>query len=297
MRLADTTDCSIYMGEGSLDEEVLAVLYEVFGDTLEFQLTLSCNSDWESISACIKFNEEEDKYYCDTEVTESSEEEDEEDEEDGEDGEDEKKIKYQLSELDVQLHENSEKIIEIKIAPGSGISEEIRAGDDGVTLDCIMWWNTGSFRYEIPAKNLIELLSSKPIDEINSEDLDEFEFELISVEDGNLGFKKFNDIDIENENEIIESLKGSKYEIDVEEEEDKYFEIEQQMRALYDNGDIYDSEYTFGSLFSLEFDDDEFGSYFVDWHYSKNLFTNAKRHYDDSDYEKAIKVLQKYIAF
>ena len=106
MRLADTTDCSIYMGEGSLDEEVLAVLYEVFGDALEFQLTLSCNSDWESISACIIFNEEEDKYYCDTEVTESSEEDDEEDEDDDElDGEDEKKLKYQLSELDVQLHE------------------------------------------------------------------------------------------------------------------------------------------------------------------------------------------------
>ena len=78
MRLADTADSSIYMGEGSLDEEVLAVLYEVFEDTLEFRLTLSCNSDWESISGCIKFNEEEDKYYCDTEVTESSEEEDEE---------------------------------------------------------------------------------------------------------------------------------------------------------------------------------------------------------------------------
>ena len=59
MRLADTADSSIYMGEGSLDEEVLAVLFEVFGDTLEFQLTLSCNSDWESISACIKFNEED----------------------------------------------------------------------------------------------------------------------------------------------------------------------------------------------------------------------------------------------
>ena len=298
MRLADTTDSSIYMGEGSLDEEVLAVLYEVFGDALEFQLTLSCNSDWESISACIIFNEEEDKYYCDTEVTESSEEDDEEDEDDDElDGEDEKKIKYQLSELDVQLHENSDKIIEIKIAPGSGISEEIRAGDDEVTLDCIMGWNTGSFRYKIPANTLIKLLKSKPFDDINSEDLNEFDFELIKVEDGNLDFKKVNDIDIENKNEIIESLKGSKYEIDVEEEEDKYFEIEQQMRALYDNGDIYDSEYTFGSLFSLEFDDDEFGSYFVDWHYSKNLFTNAKRHYDDSDYEKAIEVLQKYIAF
>ena len=44
----------------------------------------------------------------------------------------EKKIKFQLSELDVQLHENSDKIIEIKIAPGLGISEEIRAGDDEV---------------------------------------------------------------------------------------------------------------------------------------------------------------------
>jgi hypothetical protein len=114
MRLADTTDCSIYMGEGSLDEEVLAVLYEVFGDALEFQLTLSCNSDWESISACIIFNEEEDKYYCDTEVTESSEEDDDEDDDDDDelDGEDEKKIKYQLSELDVQLFENSDEIIE-----------------------------------------------------------------------------------------------------------------------------------------------------------------------------------------
>lgn len=209
----------------------------------------------------------------------------------------EKKIKFQLSELDVQLFENSDIIIKVIVAPGSGVSEEIRAGDDGVTLDCIMGWNTGSFRYEIPAKSLIELLSSKPIDEINSEDLDEFEFELISVKDGILDFKKVNDIDIENENEIIESLKGSKYEIDVKEEEEKYHEIEQQMRALYGDGDIYDSEYSFGSLFSLEFDDDEFGSYFVDWHYSKNLFRNAKRHYDDSNYEKAIEVLQKYIAF
>jgi len=153
----------------------------------------------------------------------------------------EKKIKYQLSELDVKLFENSDKIIKVIVAPGSGVSEEIRVGDDGVTLDCIMEWNTGSFRYEIPAKNLIELLSSKPFDEINSKDLDEFEFELIRVEDGNLDFKKVNEIDIENENEIIESLKGSKYEIDVEGEEDKYHKIEEQMRALYDDGDIYDS--------------------------------------------------------
>ena len=162
-----------------------------------------------------------------------------------------KKINFQLSELNVELLEKSQKIIKIKIAPGSGISEQIRAGDDGVTLDCIMTWNTGSFNYEIPANNLIKLLKSKPFDELNSEDLKEFDFELIKVQDGDLDYKKVNDIDIENEKEIIESLKGSKYEIDVEGEEDKYHEIEEQMRALYDDGDIYDSEYSFGSLFSL----------------------------------------------
>ena len=62
---------------------------------------------------------------------------------------------------------------------------------------------------------------------------------------------------------------------------------------LYSNGDIYDSKYNFEGLFSLEFDDDEFGNYFVDWHYSKNLFTNAKTLFNNSDYEKAIEILQK----
>ena len=75
MRLADSTESSIGMGEGSLDYEELAVLYQVFGDGLEFQLSLSCNSDWENISANIKFKEEGNKYFCDSEVTESSDEE------------------------------------------------------------------------------------------------------------------------------------------------------------------------------------------------------------------------------
>ena len=80
MRLADSTESSIGMGEGSLDDEELAVLYEVFGDALEFQLTLSCNSDWENISANIIFNEVENKYYCSSEVSESSDEEEDYDE-------------------------------------------------------------------------------------------------------------------------------------------------------------------------------------------------------------------------
>ena len=208
-----------------------------------------------------------------------------------------KKINFQLRELNVELLEKSQKIIKIKIAPGSGISEQIRVGDDGVTLDCTMSWNTGLFWYEIPAKNLIELLKTKPFDEINSEDLEEFEYELIKVQDGNLDHNRINDIDIENESEIIESLKDTKYEIDVEGEEDKYHEIEEQMRALYDDGDIYDSEYSFGSLFSLEFEDDELGSYFIDWHYSKNLYDNAKKYHNDSNYEKAIELLKKYITY
>lgn len=75
MRLADSTESSIGMGEGSLDDEVLAVLYEVFGDTLEFQITLSCNSEWETISSNLIFDKEENKYYFESEVTESSDEE------------------------------------------------------------------------------------------------------------------------------------------------------------------------------------------------------------------------------
>jgi len=179
-----------------------------------------------------------------------------------------KKVEYQLRFIDSSLFKNSEKIIKVKVAPGSGIYEEILVGDDGVTLECIMGWNTGSFEYEIPAKNLIDLLSSKPFSEIGSKDLEDYEFELISVEDGNLDYKKVNDIEIEDEDEIIETLKGSKYQIDDEEDEDKYDLIREQMYDLYNRGDIYDSEYNFGSLFSLEFDDEELGSYFINWHYN-----------------------------
>jgi len=207
-----------------------------------------------------------------------------------------KKINFQISELNVELLEKSQKIIKIKIAPGSGISEQIRAGDDGVTLDGTMSWNTGLFWYEIPAKKLIELLKTKPFDEINSEDLEEFEFELIEVNDGNLDPNRINDIDIENESEIIESLKDTKYEIELTENVDTY-DIKLKMNDLYNDGDIFDSEYHFSTLFSLEFDDDELGSYFIDWHYSKNLYDNAKKYHNDSNYEKAIELLKKYITY
>jgi hypothetical protein len=180
------------------------------------------------------------------------------------------KIKFQLNKLDVQLFENSDKIIEVTVDIGSGVGEKLNVGHNDVGLDCDMDWNTGSFLYEIPAKELVRLLTNKPLENINSEDLSDFDFELIEVADGYLNYNQVNGIDIDNADEIIESLKGTPYEIDLEnDEDDKIQLIEDQMYDLYQNGEISDSEYSFGSLFSLKFDDDELGSYFVDWHYQE----------------------------
>ena len=208
-----------------------------------------------------------------------------------------KKVQYQLRFLDSSLFYNSDKILKVKVAPGSGIYEEILVYDDGVSLECVMGWNTGSFEYEIPAKNLIDLLSSKPFSEIGSKDLEDYEFELISVEDGNLDYKKVNDIEIEEEDEIIESLKGSKYEIDAEEDEDKYDLIKEEMYDLYQRGEIGDSEYNFGSLFSLEFDDEELGSYFINWHYNVSEYDAANNLLKEKNYLGAIDLLKTYVTY
>ena len=180
------------------------------------------------------------------------------------------KIKFQLSKLDVQLFENSDKIIEVSVVIGSGVGEKLNVGDNDVGLDCDMDWDTGSFLYEISAKELVGLLTNKPFEDLNSEDLSDFDSELIEVADGNLNYNQVNGIDIDNADEIIESLKDTPYEIDLENDgDDKAQLIEDQMYDLYRNGEIYDSEYSFSSLFSLKFDDDELGSYFVDWHYKE----------------------------
>ena len=206
-----------------------------------------------------------------------------------------KAIKYQLSYLDITNLQNSDRILKVKIFPGSGVYEKIRAGDDDITLDCVMAWNTGSFEYEIPARNLIGLLKNKPFDNITSKDLADFGFELLSVEDGTLEFKCVNDIDIENEDEIIEALKDSKYEINDEDNEHKEDLIHEQMDSLYTNGDIYDSDYNFEGLFSLEFDDEELGRYVIDWHYWGRLNSNQKQLLKDGRFQEAINVLEEYL--
>ena len=70
---------------------------------------------------------------------------------------------------------------------------------------------------------------------------------------------------------IVESLKGTPYEINSSNEEDLHQLISDQMYDLYSNGDITDSEYNFYSLFRLEFFDDELGDFSTDLNYWDGL--------------------------
>lgn len=206
-------------------------------------------------------------------------------------------IKYQLRLLDESLFNNSDRLIKVQVTPGTGIHEDILLNDDGVSLECVMGWNTGSFEYEIPAKKLIELLSKQPFDTISSEDLEEYNWELISVDNGDLDYKKVNEIEIENEDEIIETLKNTKYEIDLKQGDDKYNLIREQMYDLYNNGEIRDTEYNFSSLFSLEFDDEELGSYFINSYYHESEWDAANDFLEKKDYQQAIEFFKIYIAY
>ena len=86
----------------------------------------------------------------------------------------EKAIEFQLKDLDTSLFEGSEKIIKVKVEVGSGAYEDLIVFDDGVMLECTMAWNTGSFEYDIPAKELIKILKTKPVDKICSADLADY---------------------------------------------------------------------------------------------------------------------------
>ena len=209
----------------------------------------------------------------------------------------EKKIEFQLENLDTSLFEGSDKIIKVKVEVGSGAYEDLIVFHDDVMLECTMAWNTGSFEYDIPAKELIKILKTKPVDKICSADLADYDKELIKVADGELECKKVNDIEIENEKEIVESLKGTTYEITSADGDDLYTLIDDQMKDLYSRGDISDSEYTFHSLFSMDFFDEELGSLYVDWHYWEGLKRGAKKAYEDDDHERVVDLYQNYLKY
>jgi len=205
-------------------------------------------------------------------------------------------IEFQLKNLDTSRFEGSDKIIKVKVEVGSGAYEDLSVVHDDVMLECTMAWNTGSFEYDVPAKELIKILKAKPVDKICSADLADYDKELIKVTDGDLECKKVNDIEIENEKEIIESLKGTSYEITSADEEDLYTLIADQMNDLYSRGVISDSEYTFHGLFSMEFFDEELGDLYVDWHYEKKLIKDADNLREKEKYKEAISVYKDYMS-
>jgi len=212
-----------------------------------------------------------------------------------------KEIRYQLNSLPKLFidKKNSSDIIEITVTVGNGVYEEISVSDDDVNLDCTMGWNEGSFEFKVPANNLFELLNKKPFDKITSEDLMIYDWELIETSNGNLTYNKVNDIEIEKEDEIINSLKGTIYEIDEEEIKpgNKYDLITDQMYALYNRGDIDDSEYRFNTLFSLEFKNEKFGNFLINWNFHEKYLNIANNLFTENKFDQYLDSIFRYLDF
>ena len=73
MQVADSTNSSIYMGEGSLEDEILKILVNVFGDPVEFNISLSTGSDSES--GCISLNLNNGEYEWTSDIESDNDEE------------------------------------------------------------------------------------------------------------------------------------------------------------------------------------------------------------------------------
>tara|TARA_B110000003_G_scaffold144596_1_gene145674 strand:+ start:2347 stop:6684 length:4338 start_codon:yes stop_codon:yes gene_type:complete len=204
---------------------------------------------------------------------------------------------FQKNKIKALNLDGSDKVLKVRLTVGSGVEEKIFVVDDESELNCTMTWNTGKYAYEIPAKELLALLNKMPFDTIGSNELGDYDSELIKNTDGELSYQSVNGIDISEEDEIIESLKGTKHEIKLGSSDDnKYDLIADKMSDLYSNGEIGDSEYSFSGLFSLEFEDEEFGSFFIDWHYEKALITDGDNLREKEKYKDAVSVYKNYMA-
>jgi len=74
MSIADSTESSITMDIGLIDKSLFSVLYEIFGYTLNFEMTLDCNSLSETISAYILYDKEKDEHYFESNFIEDYDE-------------------------------------------------------------------------------------------------------------------------------------------------------------------------------------------------------------------------------
>lgn len=292
MQVADSTNSSIYMGEGSLKDEILEILVNVFGDPVEFNISLSTGSDSES--GCISLNLNNGEYEWTSDI-ESDNDEEFEDEIDDFDKNDEilKRINAQIHPLK-NLY-NSEEIVKVLVHVNSGLNYKARVEDDGIELNGVMEYNRGSLYYEIPAKKLYQLLSSKPFDQINSSDLLGIDYELHESKDGYLTINNINNFTLDDEDELVDLLKGSSYEIDEFSESSQYDLLYEKINDLFFHGEILDSSYEFNSLISLEFNDDQFGSYFIDLDYEDSLLKRAKKLKEKEEYKSAVLLFIEYL--
>ena len=121
MQIADSAkEASIGMGEGELDGEKLAILFQVFGWDLEFEIELSCGSEYES--GTLITDEDPDTYEMiwvfSVEDSSHYEEENEEDEEEYELGESMQTV------LSSELKDYLEKKLDDCMAVNAGNSED-----------------------------------------------------------------------------------------------------------------------------------------------------------------------------
>ena len=293
MQIADSTNSSIYMGEGSLEDEKLKILISVFGDPVEFNISLSTGGG-DSESGCVSLNLNNGEYEWISDI-ESDNDEEFEDEIDDFDKSDEI-----LKRINTQIHplknlDNSEEIVKVLVHVNSGLNYKARIEDDGLELNGVMEYNRGSLYYEIPAKKLYQLLSSKPFDQINSSDLLGIDYELHESKDGYLTINNINNLTLDDEDELVDLLKGSSYEIDEFSESSRYDLLDEKINDLFFRGEILDSSYEFNSLISLEFNDDQFGSYFIDLDYEDSLLKRAKKLKEKEEYDSAVLLFIEYL--
>lgn len=205
--------------------------------------------------------------------------------------EEQKKIKYQVSAVlanETNIVE-SKGNIKVKVTLGNGVSEDLIINDGELEMECTMIWENGSYIYEIPQPELIQILSKKPFDKLNSSNLSSFDSELDQTKNGYLKFKSLNGVSTDDTSEIIEILKGTSYEID---EDDT--ELDDKLHDLYNNGDISDSEMLFDSVTALEFEiDDE--KFFISNLYWEDLYSLQKQLFKEERFQEAINVTEEYL--
>jgi tetratricopeptide (TPR) repeat protein len=214
-----------------------------------------------------------------------------------------KQVNFQLDQLGLSKIDLSKTDIdefEVLVTVSNGVSEHLGVSGAGdLDLDCTMEWNIGEFKYYIPPKDLYTLLSQKPFSEINSSDLIEYNQELWETKSGYLKINSINDFDLEDTDQISKIFENTDYELTEEEKDSSHDQlksiIEDKLNILYKKGDIYDSEYEFAGLQTLEIQNYDNASVSTSWWSS--YLEMATREADNKNYLSAIEFSFKFLSY